>query len=571
MQLQEPSKLEMPNFTVIELLQSINNLLQENYTDIKDDILTKLNKHLSDNFSMPDNAENWIKEGFHYCKDKTNGGCPFCGQPLHNAQDLINIYNSYFDQAYNDFINRIERELEGKKAELENIAFSQKTILQTALTKAGQYKDLISDEIFQTELVELQTNIESLQEENLTTAKNETLKTVKSSCDQKRKYPYKKVNIVGFSRLETLLFVYNQSLTTTKEIIDKLLKKIKTFKKQYEDVTTITQAINLLIDEIGKFEYKKARIDQNQDCVNCKKSEEEIITSEKEIETMKTQLQKDQSQYLERYFSQINNLFKKFGSGNFTLENAINNQGYLPVYSLKVKYRGVVISGDQLPYVFSESDRRALTLAVFWAKINLKEQAEKEKTIIILDDPVASFDDNRITNSINLLKETIVQVSQIVILTHYPHFIKRFCEITKDAQITVKYLEIKQDDTTSSLILSDRNNFIMSDYEKVFMKIYKFINKKHSESIKTDLRPFLENLYLPTVFAKQIQDKNVDCGSLEKMIDGIFSGNEEVKTKLHGFRNVLNPDSHSVTLSNDEDVRNFAIEMMNYLYSLNYE
>ncbi|MBU0579124.1 hypothetical protein KKE34_03925, partial [Patescibacteria group bacterium] len=88
---------------------------------------------------------------------------------------------------------------------------------------------------------------------------------------------------------------------------------------------------------------------------------------------------------------------------------------------------------------------------------------------------------------------------------------------------------------------------------------------------KTDLRPFLENLYLPTVFAKQIQDKNVDCGSLEKMIDGIFSGNEEVKTKLHGFRNVLNPDSHSVTLSNDEDVRNFAIEMMNYLYSLNYE
>ncbi len=108
----------------------------------------------------------------------------------------------------------------------------------------------------------------------------------------------------------------------------------------------------------------------------------------------------------------------------------------------------------------------------------------------------------------------------------------------------------------------------MSDYEKVFIKIYKFINKSQLESIKTDLRPFLEDLYLQTVFAKQIQDKNVDCSSLEKMIDGIFSDNKNIKAKLHEFRNSLNPDSHLFTSNNDEDVRNFAIEMMDYLYSL---
>lgn len=210
-------------------------------------------------------------------------------------------------------------------------------------------------------------------------------------------------------------------------------------------------------------------------------------------------------------------------------------------------------------------------MAIFWAKINLKEQSEKEKAIIILDDPMTSFDDNRITNSINLLKETINQVSQIVVLTHYPHFIKRFCEITKDAQITTKYLEIKQDNTTSSLVLSDRNTFTMSDYERVFKKIYGFINRLHSESIKTDLRPFLENLYLPTVFAKQIQDKNVNCSSLEKMIDGIFDINHDARAKLHEFRNTLNPDSHLFTSSNAEDDRSFASEMLDYLYSINYE
>ena len=81
----------------------------------------------------------------------------------------------------------------------------------------------------------------------------------------------------------------------------------------------------------------------------------------------------------------------------------------------------------------------------------------------------------------------------------------------------------------------------------------------------------MENLYLPTVFAKQIRDNSVDCSSLERMIDGIFSGNEDVKSKLHEFRHSLNPDSHSFTSNNDEDVRNLAIEMMDYLFSLNFK
>ena len=570
LQLQEPNKFELPTFTIIELLKVINTLLQEDYSNIKEDILSRLNKQLADNFSSQDDAENWIKTGLRYCKDKTNGGCPFCGQFLHNAQDLINIYDSYFDRAYNDFINRIEKELKDKNREIENAAFAQKTILQTVLIGVSQYKELISDEVFQAKLVELQTNIDSLQEEDLNTAKNEILKTVKLSRDLKSKYPYRKVDIIDFSHFETILLTYNQSLVTVKEIIDEFLERIKTFKKQYEHTATIQQSVNSLKKEIEELEYKNARIDQNQDCVNYKTLQQEITTLGAEVVMMDIQLKGDQSQYLTNYFTQINNLFKKLGSKNFTLEKETNNMGHLPVYSLKVKFHTVKVSNDQLKSVFSESDRRALSLAIFWAKINLKDKAEKEKAIIILDDPMTSFDDNRISYSINLFKGTIDQVSQIIILTHYPHFIKRFCEITKDAQITTKYLEIKQDNTTSSLVSSDRNTFTMSEYERVFMKIYGFINRLHSESIKTDLRPFLESLYLPTIFAKQIRDNEVDCSSLEKMIDGIFDKGD-VRTKFHEFRRTLNPDSHSFTLNNDEDVRNTASAMMDYLYSFKYE
>ena len=54
------------------------------------------------------------------------------------------------------------------------------------------------------------------------------------------------------------------------------------------------------------------------------------------------------------------------------------------------------------------------------------------------------------------------------------------------------------------------------------------------------------------------------------MIDGIFD-DEKIKAKLHEFRKTLNPDSHLFTSNNDEDVRGFASDMMEYLYSLNFE
>jgi len=290
LQLQEPNKFELPTFTIIELLKVINTLLQEDYSNIKEDILSRLNKQLADNFSSQDDAENWIKTGLRYCKDKTNGGCPFCGQFLHNAQDLINIYDSYFDRAYNDFINRIEKELKDKNREIENAAFAQKTILQTVLIGVSQYKELISDEVFQAKLVELQTNIDSLQEEDLNTAKNEILKTVKLSRDLKSKYPYRKVDIIDFSHFETILLTYNQSLVTVKEIIDEFLERIKTFKKQYEHTATIQQSVNSLKKEIEELEYKNARIDQNQDCVNYKTLQQEITTLGAEVVMMDIQM-----------------------------------------------------------------------------------------------------------------------------------------------------------------------------------------------------------------------------------------------------------------------------------------
>ncbi|MDF2529219.1 MAG: hypothetical protein K0Q57_99 [Gammaproteobacteria bacterium] len=567
-QIQSPDKFEIPVFNIVEILSSINCLLQEGYPNIREDALVKFNKHLSDNFSNSHNAENWIRIGLSYCKDFTNGDCVFCGQNLKNAHELISTYNEYFNQAYNAYIDRIERDLKKQKEKLEQVNFAEKAALQMILTKMLLYKELIADEGFQIGLKKLQTNIELLQEINID--KKEILKVVISSCDIKIKSPCKKVDSINFSQFETALSAYNNLLITIKEIIDILLEKIIAFKKHYGNTVGIAQSIKLLEEEIDELKYKKARIDENENCKNYKTLEKEVVDLNSNIIALEAQLKINQSDYIKLYFNEINKLFKSFGGKNFFLEKEEDGRGHLPVYSLKIKFHGSEILNDQLESVFSESDRRALALSIFWAKINLKSDEEKAKTIIVLDDPLTSFDENRITTSINLFKSSLNSISQMIVLTHYSNFIKRFCEITKDTQIATQYLEIRQDNMGSSLSLSNRNKFTMNEYQKTFLKICGYINGEHSSCIKTDLRPFLENLYLPTIFAKKIKDKNVDCSTLDGAIEGIFD-NEKIKNKFHEFRNTLNPDSHIFTTNNAEDVRNFARDMMEYLYSFNHE
>jgi hypothetical protein len=90
--------------------------------------------------------------------------------------------------------------------------------------------------------------------------------------------------------------------------------------------------------------------------------------------------------------------------------------------------------------------------------------------------------------------------------------------------------------------------------------------------IRSDLRPFLESLYLPHFYIKEFKtysENDTPFGTLNEKIEAIFS-DDAVKAKFHEFRTMLNSDSHLFTSSNEEDVRNFAREMMDYLYNFSH-
>lgn len=569
--MEEPILFDAPKLNFIEYIATINGLLEKNYTDIKKESIELLNKHVINNFANFDNSKNWIQQGLGYCKDKKNGNCPFCSQTLKNVEDLINLYESYFDKSYTDFINETATGIDINIEALKNSRFSNYSPLQTALIKINLYKDLITKEEFETNLQKLTDLLENLKETELETEKEKIALLFENKISKKTKTPYEKINPLECSNFEKKVNAYKNNLKQCEYLINILLSEIKKFKKQYQNLSSIQQSIKNLEDDIAKLEYEKARIDQEKECEEYQKlvnNIHELSDGENGIKKLEKKLQEDQTNFLKKYFENINNLFSKFGSKNFTLKKEEDNTGHLPVYSLKIEFHNKEIPNDQLRTIFSESDRRAIALAIFFAKIELKNNEDKEKTVIILDDPITSFDDNRTTNSINFFKSILEKSSQLIILTHYIHFIKRFCEITKRNHLTMKFLNIKQNNYTSFLDIAKIEEFISTEYEKTFMRIYDYINKKHSNCIKADLRPFLESFYLPIVFGKQIHDEQIDCSSLENMINGLFIKNNSIKNKFHELRNTLNPDSHLFTSNNSEDVRNFAKEMFDFLYSI---
>jgi len=233
---------------------------------------------------------------------------------------------------------------------------------------------------------------------------------MKTSCGLKNKTPYKKVEKINYSDFKTVAESYNKLLTNSEDIIKHIRTYIEKFKNSYRDTKIIQNKIEKLAQEVEDIKYKKARIEQAEDCREYIKLQEEVDKLEEGIISLQKQLKTEQSKHLEDYFTEINTLFRKLGSKNFTLGRVTDNTGHMPVYSLQIKFHDKEIPNNQLKTVFSDSDRRALALAIFLAKMNLKDDAEKAKLIVILDDPVTSFDDNRITNSVNFLKKLSIRL-----------------------------------------------------------------------------------------------------------------------------------------------------------------
>lgn len=580
--LQKPSEIlsiedypifNIPTNTTQNLMDRIDVLFGREYREISSAALAHLQAHIENNFERNENAEQWIKEGLDTRKTQSEN-CSFCGQSLASAEDLISAYHSYFNKAYRAYISDILREIDSVRKEWQRLTFNSLNVLLGKQALLIQYQQLINKEAFLQLVTRLNRLLEATNEPELNHLISEFSNQINEACSIKERRPHERITSIDFSTLSGNVIAYTSNITEISTIIQYIRNEINSFKDQYRDLSQIRTRISQLQLEIESKKRIIARFEQDDQCINFENELQNIRSIENRITTNEEDLSSNQNQYLDRFYESIDRYFRQFGSEQFRLERATDNRGHQPVYYLKVKFCNVEILEENISKVLSESDKRALAISVFWSKIDFLSHEQKQKAIIVLDDPVTSFDDNRIIKSITQIKNTLGSVRQIIILTHYSHFIRNFLERGMNDEITMAFIQIHQNNTTSILERIDSKQFIENSYERVFSKIMAYINREITDDIRSELRPFLESQYLPHFYIgklKQFRLNGTPLETLSEKIDAIFADNEPIKTKFHEFRTTLNPDSHLFTSSNEEDVRSFASEMMGYLYNFSHD
>ncbi len=235
---------------------------------------------------------------------------------------------------------------------------------------------------------------------------------------------------------------------------------------------------------------------------------------------------------------------------------------------MKVGFHGVDIPEKKLDKVFSESDRRSLALAVFWASLTGLSDIERKNTILVFDDPVTSFDNHRISS----VHREIVSVSddfrQIILLSHFEQGISSFLHTYRNNK-DIKLLSIEREGDSSEIKVEDIDHFIKSSHERKRDNIFNFIYFNSNNHNAGDLRIFL-GIEINYRFAKQINGiENFNKLKLSEQINKLRDNDsisKETATEAHKWRSELNPEHH-IWMDNDlENQRKTAEQFMDFIY-----
>jgi len=525
-----------------EMLLSVEN---SSYDSVSKDALDQIQEQLERTDG------NWLEKGTKYIDGDR---CPFCTQETSAVTSLIDAYKTIFDEKYDTYVNGVNTSISSIKTKLNTLA--------TAIISDGLDKSAEAVKKYLPFIDELKERVDcyDVEREKLRNAEIAIREYVSESLQSKIAafLHEKQTNIHKKSSLKIALDDIKELVDTADAVINALSKLLKVCSviingKRDEVAKWAPEVIEkkkaIAKNAIVEAERKVSRLAHDLQCKTYISKQKEHELYKARTLSLQNQLEAEQSNYLKLLFSSINSWFKKLGSSDFELKCKQSSRGNKTVYELTVLFCNKSINSDNLSKVFSDSDRRNLALAVFLARA---EQLEKERTILLFDDPVVSFDDNRITMTCNELKRISPDFEQIIILTHYKTLIMQLLKCKADAT----FVKIERDSGGARLVCFDTADFLLSDHEKDYHRLASFANGDLNEAtIILQLRPFMER-HIDLMFQPELTALSLVNVTLNDKINGLRDAyviSEDIANQLHVHRESLNPEHHS-------DIGDVAIE-----------
>lgn len=416
-----PANIAIDIFSEIE--KEVNRLLGTN-------ISSKVLERLKDNSDIGE----WVSSGLEIHKLHESISCEFCGEPL--KKERIEALEGHYSKEYSLLINSISElvaKLEkGIRAEMVNenhlLYENLRPLYNTAISDINNRLVLVNDKI------------------------NDWIKRL----SEKKRNPFSIITEVVSD--ESFFSDFNTALDKLKKIIEEHNKISLSHKELAEEAKKKIEYHFICQSAVKE---KLQDTEKTIDGTNIKK-DAEVAAATLLIDGIKKLEDELKSDTLA--IEEINSSLHKFlGRSDITLERQ-EEGGY------QLKRRDITARN------LSEGEQTAISLIYFFSKIQ-ENDADIANQIIILDDPISSFDSNHLFNASSLIKKISTGSKQLFVLTHNFWFFKQVRDwmIKKnggktDPDVSHFYL-IKQG------VLSDAGNSLTrfhSEYHFVFNSVLNY-------------------------------------------------------------------------------------------------
>ncbi|UCS92496.1 AAA family ATPase [Echinicola marina] len=439
---QIPTKIEVEKLTQVQ--KEVNKLLTTNIT-------SRVIERLKDN---PEIGK-WVEDGLVLYNKYESSNCEFCGQALPKSR--IEDLEKHFSKEYTDLKDQITQMVEKLEKGIRLEITDQSYLL---------YESLKAKYI----LIMGETNKSLLDANGILRNWIDSLSAKKS--DPFRTFDEENSDLLEFSKFNNTLADLIKVIKEHNEITRSHQQKAENAKKKIEYHFISQRAIT---DGLRDIEEKKETLGGQ---LGSEKEKSSLLADR--ISELENSLKSDTLA-----IEEINNSIHKFlGRNNIVLER--QEEGG---YQLK---RGGIVARN-----LSEGEKTAISLIYFFSKIQ-ENDAKLADQIIILDDPISSFDSNHLFNASSLIKKTTEKSKQLFVLTHNFWFFKQVRDWmhrknSKEKSVSNVYL-IKQG------VIADANKSLVSfhsEYQHVFKTVLDFqdmdnIDESLCFTIANSIRRLLE-------------------------------------------------------------------------------
>ena len=418
-------------YVEINRLSAISQVVFSNSLLTKNTITELFNRQIKE--KAQDEADEKIKSHFEkhkkfieYAKDQipenfADENCPLCMQPLANATKVIEYYRTAFDQTYENAKRQFLADIETAKGELETIK-STLNLLPPRVTAVFDALEKIKSDFEIQDIYKLEEKTEQWGKFSDIAIKE--IDDLMDALESLKKIEREQVDAAKlYDAITAKIHEIEKSVKSVNDLITKKNKLIGDFKGKYSDQSKIT-------GETQEKTKKQTELNElidflKSDKIKLIKNQNETLEKKKTLSEALKKAQEELKTYLANtipasVISQMIAILGKFNL-NFTLEHITANTNTKD-YSFSFKIKDQKGNEREMKDGLSEGERQLISVAFFFA-INENLQ-NKDKTVLIFDDPITSLDSPNLKILAELVHQKTQEFSQVLVFSHHPLFFK---------------------------------------------------------------------------------------------------------------------------------------------------